>query len=488
MTRACAHAWMTASLLWACAPPDAPARPQPDSGAAADGGGLTDDGDDHSDDATDGTDGTDASPGDSGWPDDGADWTPSVTLVQDGAVVAPGDRLRVETAPAGLDVPSELSFTLTNRSSDEITLTDDLGVWLSGAGWAFASPPPTRLAPEESGIFRLAFSPEPVRGASSWSATLSIPTDPPYAVELVAEVPRPLRLVLVGDGHYTLVSDDYGDTFTEAVPWDGTEEEARSVAWGDGRFFRAGRTGSGWSDPGTYAWSEDGETWTDSTFAEDFWVSSCRWGFARFACLRSAMYTWSLSGETVIHEAQTWSQMLNDQVWIGDRFVAVGRGGRRAWAADVSGFTEGDWYDDGDYYYAVAWDGARLVAAGGTNRELVSWSDDRGETWQDAVLCEQTYARLSTLAYNPDPGIWVATSGTSACGTGWTSTDGETWTALDPSHNVEVLGVVRGRFIAVTQAWGAAQAVVTSADGVTWTEVYAADEDTTLRAMAVEDR
>ena len=360
-------------------------------------------------------------------------------------------------------------------------------MWLSGAGWAFASPPPTRLAPEESGIFRLAFSPEPVRGASSWSATLSIPTDPPYAVELVAEVPRPLRLVLVGDGHYTLVSDDYGDTFTEAVPWDGTEEEARSVAWGDGRFFRAGRTGSGWSDPGTYAWSEDGETWTDSTFAEDFWVSSCRWGFARFACLRSAMYTWSLSGETVIHEAQTWSQMLNDQVWIGDRFVAVGRGGRRAWAADVSGFTEGDWYDGGDYYYAVAWDGARLVAAGGTNRELAV-ERRPGRDWQDAVLCEQTYA-----ASRPSPTTPTRASGSRPRGPPPAAPAGPRPTARrgrpsTPSHRVEVLGVVRGRFIAVTQAWGAAQAVVTSADGVTWTEVYAADEDTTLRAMAVEDR
>ena len=40
---------------------------------------------------------------------------------------------------------------------------------------------------------------------------------------------RPLRLVLVGDGHYTLVSDDYGDTFTEAVPWDATHRTHRSL-------------------------------------------------------------------------------------------------------------------------------------------------------------------------------------------------------------------------------------------------------------------
>lgn len=432
------------------------------------------------------TDGADGATADSGWPDQPPDWSASVSLVHDGAVVGDGAEVVVQTAPAGLDRPAALAFTLTNRSGAALSLSADPADWLSGDGWALASAPPTALEPEASATFSLEFSPADVTTASSWPATLTVPGA--LSVSLRADVPRPLRAVVVADGHLTWVTDDYGATFTEVVPWDGTAEQARSVAWGDGRFFRAGRDGGEWSSPGTYAWSEDGAAWTPSTYADAFWVSGCGWGFSRFTCLRAAMYTWSLSGETVVHEADTWSSMLHDQVWLEDRFVAVGRDGRRAWATSVEGFSEGDWYDAADDYNAVATDGARVVAVGGSDRLLVSWSDDGGATWGDAVLCAERYARFEQVAHNPVTGTWLATASSNGCARAWSSADGEAWAPVDSTHSVVVLGVVGGSFVGVTNEWGSPGVLVVSADGATWEERATAPAGVAVRDLAVEDR
>lgn len=327
-----------------------------------------------------------------------------------------------------------------------------------------------------------------VAEASTWPATLTVPTSPALTVALRAEVPRPLRAVVVADGHLTWVTEDYGETFVEAVPFDGSGEEVRSVAWGDGRFFRAGRSGSAWTDPGTYAWSEDGASWTPSVFANDFWVNGCAWGWERFACLRSAAYTWSSSGETVVHEPESWSAMLHAQVWHQDRFVAVGRSGRRAWATDVESFVEGDWYDEGDAYNAVASDGARVVAVGGSDRLLVSWSDDGGATWTDAVLCADRYARFESVAWNPAAGRWLATANANGCARTWTSPDGADWSPVTSTHSVVTLGVLRDRFVGVTIGWGPTGVIVVSEDGVTWAERATAPTGVAVRAMAVENR
>lgn len=466
-------------VLAACADP-APrgaGAPSADSGAEGSAG-----------DGTEGTDGT-TSETDSGWPGGTVGWDASVSLVHDGVVVSDGAVVAVETAPAGLSQPTTLSFVVTNRTDAPLALSADPGDWLTGEGWSLASSPPTALEPEASAVVSAVFSPELTLSAGTFTASLTVPSPSPVSVALQAQVPRALRALLVGTGGLTLVSDDYGATFVEVLPDDGGGSEPRGVAWGDGRFFRADRAGDSWFDPGTYAWSTDGEAWTTSTYADAFWPSACGYGLGRFVCARDASITWSASGETVIHEAGSYDDLLNDMDWTGAAFVAVGRSGRRALSLDGTSWTNADDLSTGDFLNGVAHGGGALVAVGGNDRIVVTASADSGVTWTDQILCEDRYARLEQVAYNDATGVFLATGEANGCARHWRSADGGlTWEPVTSSHNVTVLGVLNGQFVARTNQWGQPVTVVVSADGETWTERITLADGQWVSAMTVEDR
>ena len=432
-----------------------------------------------------GTPAADDAPVDTGAPvDTREDWpsgevaAPSATVVIDGVLAASGDVFRVTTGPAGLSAAVTLAAVVTNRSDAELAFE---GEWLAGEGWTLGSDPPAVLAPEESATLSLSFDPVVAVEASEWAATLSVPgTD--TSVTLVADVPRPLRLVVTGNGGWTAWSDDYGATFADSGPPADPTLPARSVTWGGGRFFRADVSGEGWDDPGTYAWSEDGEAWTSSTVAEDFWGSDCTYGLGRFVCIRGGVLSWSESGGTVVHEPTDWSNLLNDIGFADDVFVAVGRGGRRLVSENGTTWSSENDYADGDELRALAYGDGRWVAVGGDNRLVTSVSTDGGHTWTETEWGESAYASLHTIAWSE--GLFLVQARSNDDLLLWRSADGRTW------EGVEGLGRWdRYMQLGVSAGWFFAQmddAIYRSRDGSAWTLVHTPPEGVTPRMLASE--
>lgn len=458
-----------------------------DGGAADDSGGAVDSG--GADGASDGADGGSA---DTGWPDRPDVARAPVSLVVDGALRADGDRVDLRSAPAGIDEDSVVDIVLTNRSGADLSLPVDAAAWLSGAGWTLDGALVDHLGPDEGLNLRLRFNPAAEPAARTAPATFTVPIEAGPTLRLQAEVPRPLRVVVTGDDGWLAVSDDYGRSIRE-VSTVGAGADGGPVAWGDGRFFRAVRSGEGWFTTARYAYSDDGETWSDSTYADEFWVSDCAYGLGRFLCVRSDTITWSLRGETVYHEATSWGQLRNGVAFADDRFIAVGRGGSRVISIDGSTWTGGSTFASGDEYRDVVAfpgaDGATVwVAVGGADRMLISRSVDGGETWTDTTFCDSRYAHLLTVAHSG--GVLVATGGSNVCDDVWRSEDdGLTWAPLAVgTGNFSLVGAWPGAFLGVLQPWGGAATLMRSTDGATWDTVASLPPGVVVRSAAIEGR
>lgn len=480
--------WMLGPLLAACG-----ADAQKEPGASQEPVGET-----GSTGSTDTASDTTTEPQDTGeaWPDHAVGGTQTVTIVFDGRVLADEETVSVQTAPAGIDQDTELRFVVTNRSDADLTLSADPEVWLTGTGVTLDGPLPTTLPSGETTAIQLTVSPDTATTAEVRTATLHVPTEGAPTVSVEASIPRPLRTVIVGSNGYITISDDYGATWTDvATPTDDTSE-ALSLTWDAGRFFWAGRAASGWFDPGVYAWSDDGETWQSATAVDEFWVSECVPAWDDFYCVRSSNFTWSDTGEVVLHNGGYWGSMLNGLLFVpgsevptegepvADRFVAVGRDGRRVLSLDGETWSSEHPYAPGDYFNAVAKsDDGRIVAVGGSDRYVASVSLDGGETWTDTAWCDSRYSRLNHVVYG---GGWFVASGSSNdCAGVVRSEDGITWTdASEWSYNP--LTYVNGWFVAYWQDWGRDAVIARSRDGVTWEEVHAVPSGYSPRAAAAE--
>ena len=483
-------------LLSACAVPAPKEGSEPPPGSPADSA----DPDPTPDDSAAPADTGNAPPETDPWPDASTLPDGVLSLVYDGEVVTSGQTIRVQTAPAGLPDRTHLRFVLTNRTETSLTLPADGAAWLTGEAFAWASPPPTLLAPEESVALELSIGVQEETAARVHEATLTIPGGP--SVQLEGEVPRPLRVVVVGSGHYTAASDSYGASFeTEVHAEDATT--ARDVVWGAGRFFRSDRAYNDWNAPGVYQYSDDGVTWHDATTSEEFWVSDCTHAAGRFYCVRSSSWTSSDDGSIVLHNANGWGQLLNGVVFVpgeevgrpadttdpeallaGDRFVAVGRMGRRmlstdgaSWTADVTSTTTVS------YYNHLAYADGMVVAVGGSDNLETAVSLDGGETWTETVLCTDQWATFHTVVHGN--GLFLATGQSNACDQIWSSSDGLSWTGLS-RERVTVLTFTNGWFIGVTEPWGQPATLVRSTDGVTWDAVHSVPEGVDIQAATVE--
>jgi hypothetical protein len=414
------------------------------------------------------------------WPDPATGGTPGLSVVVDGAVLSDGAVLRVPTAPAGVDHAHSLQFTLTNRGDAPLDLPTDLAEWLHGEGFTWGSPPPAHLEPGESAAFGVEVNPASATAAATWTAGLTVPGGP--AATLVAEVPGPLRLVVVTDGPGTLVSDDYGATFTEVEAPPAAAATVTTLAWAPidgGRFLRGRRDGTAWGDPGVYEHSPDGLRWTAATAADAFWPSACV-AWSGFACARDDGFSWSATGETVIHEPTAWGQLLQGLGASPTELVAVGRGGRRAVSLDGRSVNSESFYGGGDGYYRAAWADGVWVAVGGADRLLVSRSEDGGVSWSDQILREARYASMTGLAHSG--GVWLASGG----GDVWRSTDGgTTWSATGAAYHY-LLGAHNGWFFAFTQPWLGTATLQRSRDGLSWSPVHALGHTATPRALAAQ--
>lgn len=428
------------------------------------------------------------------WPDPDDLPPGQLSLVHDGELLADGGVLPVRSAPAGINQTSLLRLILTNRTDAALTLSDDPAVWLqaSGAPIFIVGAPPASLAPDASAAIELRVDTTLELTAAEHHATLTVPGGPEVTVQLT--VPRPLRLVVTGSDRYVAVSDTYGADFSVELHPDGDETTPRDVTWGEGRFFRADRAYNDWNAPGVYQYSEDGLTWYDSAAPEDFWVSDCVHVWERFHCVRSSNWTFSDTGETVLHNAGYWGHLINALAFVpadetgasvveGDRIVAVGRNGRRTlsvdgltWVADVDS-------EESDYFNSVTYQGGLVVAVGGSNRMFTAVSADGGETWAETAFCADTYTTLWSVVAGG--GWFLATGQSNLCDEMWRSPDGLSWESTGNS-NIHALTWHNGWFIGVEQYYGYPATLVRSVDGLSWEAVHSVPEGVSIQAAAAE--
>ena len=421
------------------------------------------------------------------WPEPLPAAMPGLTVVYDGRVLAAGQTLRIDGPPAGLDHPVVIELILVWRGAQPIAWADAPEDWLSAPGFGWRTPPPARLEPEATARIELVFDPAIAATAGLHRAGLVAPgTD--FALDVEIELRRPLRMVVVGSDGRTLVSDAYG---AELSPGTGpVEPSARhTIAWGAGRFFRSWATGGEWQDPGAYAYSDDGLEWTSSTAAAEFWASGCAYGVDRFACAVGDRFAWSMNGAGVVHEATAWQGMLHALHFAGDRFVAVGRGGRRAvsfdgvaWAHDSGDGGLPDGVDD-DWFFAVtARPEGDWIAVGGQNSTITAHSPD-GVAWS---LARAPGARGSySVACLPGRCLRDSNGGESPL---YASADGIDWrpVAMAEPRNLYLLGTVNGWFVAADNPWQQPGALYRSRDGGDWDLLHRAEQQVHWVSMAAE--
>ena len=167
--------------------------------------------------------------------------------------------------------------------------------------------------------------------------------------------------------------------------------------------------------------------------------------------------------------------VLNDVVWNGTRFVAVGDEGKVLTSSDGTDWVERHSGVDADLE-AVAYYESDIVAAGSDGTVLLS--ADSGATWTIKHRGDNTQIRA--VAVSPSQivagGMDLRTGNVFIIrsldrGTTWTGVD--SWPRID--HFVTALAYGEGIFIAGTYAydndWTSDGIVMVSADGATWHDV-----------------
>ncbi len=417
------------------------------------------------------------------WPDTLPPQQALVSMVIQGQTVAPGQTLIVNTAPAGLEQATTYDITLTNRSDQTLDFGADPAAWLQDDTLQWGTPPPTALAPQESTNLRLSFNAATVTQATTLTTRLSLPGQDAH-LDFALEVPAPLRMVVVGVDNTTLISDTYGADFIDAQFPQGSETARERVTWGNGLFLRSWADGRDWGDPGRYATSPDGVTWTSANTSDAFWASQCAYGAGRFACAVAASLSWSDNGATVIHEAGGCCPMSHAMAFGDDRFIAVGRDSRRSISFDGQTWDTEHREQDGHWLNAVAYAGeGSWVATGGRGNLFVMHSQDHGETWESWFDADGSES--NSVACSPTRCVF-STGGSPAYT--WTSDDrGQTWQSHTQPNWVtyNILGVANGWFIAAINPYQQGAQLVRSRDGVQWEQVHQLPGTTHIRAMAI---
>ena len=417
------------------------------------------------------------------WADTGLSWTRGVSVVHEGQLILPNTPIVIETAPAGLSETYQLTLNITNRTPELIVFTQD--GWLEGTGFELDALPPGELAPEETALLTINIDPEPYLAAQDLEGSVQIPgTSEHYPLQ--AHIPPPLRVLIMGNGGYTLKSDDYGMSFEEVSPKIHTRP-LRAVAWGEDRFVRVWANEAREDSTGFFEYSDNGLEWflgnSDSLLAA--W--DCDYGLGRFLCIRGDTISWSEEGIIWNHEETLHDYDLQDVVFWNDRFISVGKGGRRVVSLDGLSWSVENFSGNPDPYFAVTHNEEELlVAVGGEDRYYASISEDRGQSWINVPFGQCSGDSLRSLVHIN--GTFVA-QGTSTCHHNMhQSNDGFLWLPVaetGPFEQYTILGTIQDLVISYrNQPTGAA--LYSSTNAKSWDKVMELPEGILLKRMVAQ--
>jgi hypothetical protein len=276
------------------------------------------------------------------------------------------------------------------------------------------------------------------------------------------------------------------DFFHESLPDEESPSTLQSLSWGGGVFFRAISDGDENDAIGLYDFSLDGLTWQSSITNDDFSSTHCTYGLQRFVCVRSDTLSWSTTGQQVEHEESLFGYKLNRILFTGERFVAVGRGARRAISIDGQSWESESVGSDPDTYFSIAQSDDVIVAGGGINRYYISYSEDAGESWTDVPYGGCDGNSIKSLAYHN--GIFLAQGESNCHHNMHRSNDGINWEPiieLHPFDSYSLLGALNGWFIAQREDEGS-HSIYRSESGEDWELVHSLPIGVEINDMAAE--
>jgi photosystem II stability/assembly factor-like uncharacterized protein len=177
--------------------------------------------------------------------------------------------------------------------------------------------------------------------------------------------------------------------------------------------------------------------------------------------------------------------VLNDVLWDGDNFIAVGDGGAIMTSADGIDWAEQESGTDVNLH-AVASHGTNIVAVGG--RTTVLLSNNHGESW--SVKHDDSGAYLAAIAINESQIIAGGMDQLTGDAIMIRSVDlGDNWIVIESlpqtEHFLTDLAYANGLFVAATDYfdWRNDARVMVSVDGENWEEIILRDEGAATYAI-----
>ena len=182
---------------------------------------------------------------------------------------------------------------------------------------------------------------------------------------------------------------------------------------------------------------------------------------------------------------------LNAAVWDGYDYTVVGDGATILFSSDGVDWTTQHTGADEIWLQGIAHSATHFVAVGkvsGPNRAYVLTSADHGATWQEAVALPQTGRYMTDIAWTGRSPVFVATAAAAWYpndGRVFTSADGQTWVEVVINlQSPSTLSIIlhEGEFV----AGGIGGLLYRSPDGVNWT-VTDTDTITNFLGLAASD-
>ena len=403
----------------------------------------------------------------------------SLSLLYQGQALPNAHSLVLDTAPSGLRHPQVFTFHLSNHTQDALIIEcaqrwENEGLYISDC--------PSSIPSRGSAPLQINFSPE----SHSSATILSIPlvfSDFEYTLNLSLNIPAPLTTVFWGDNGYILHSTDYAQTVEEYQAH--SNSWAHSITWGNGLFLRTSSETRLWESDGIVEYSVDGWHWEQVIGSIDRAPSSCAFGNDRFVCTRADAISW-ISDHHIYHEQSLGALEHHDIIFYNDLFVAVGRNGRRSVSEDGRQWSSESFHGLGDDYVDILATNTHLVAVGGQDRFLISWSQD-GLSWENHTFPPTLGAQLDAVVFDGQK-IIISGHGTAGENILYTE-DFQRWDPLrqeDPSLFMRIIGVLNKRYVGIGNK-NNTQGLYLSEDGRFWTHIQQIPSAINIVGFATEE-